>query len=72
MAEAIHSLWLIVHGERWRAVLAFVPWETESGEYEPVVEIGRKVTVVGFRDEAVVEMVPADWPSRRSVLNTKD
>ena len=41
-------------------------------EYEPVVEVGRKVTVVGFCDEAVVEVVPADWPSRRSVLHTKD
>jgi hypothetical protein len=31
------------------------------------------VTVVGFRDEAEEEEVmPADWPSRRSVLNTKD
>ena len=60
-----------MHGERWRAVLASVSGETESGEYEPFVEVGRKVTVVGFRDEAVVEVVPAEWPSRRSVLNTK-
>ena len=62
---------MIVRGERWRAVLAFVPWETESGEYEPVVEVGHKVTVVDFRDEAVVEVGPAEWPSRRSLLNTK-
>ena len=60
MAEVIHSLWLIVYGKRWRAVLAFVPWETESGEDEPIVEVRRKVTVVGFRDEAVVEVVPAE------------
>jgi hypothetical protein len=72
VAEVIHSLWLIVHGERWRAVLAFVPGEAEPGEDEPVVEVGRKVTVVGFRDEAVVEVVPAEWPSHRSVLDTKD
>jgi len=71
VAEVIHSSWLIVHGERWRAVLAFVPGDTQSGEYEPVVEVGHKVTVVGFRDEAVVEVVPAYWPSCRSVLNTK-
>jgi membrane-bound serine protease (ClpP class) len=65
--------WVFVHGERWRAVLAFVPWEDESGEDEPVVEVGRKVRVVGFRDEAVVvEVVPIEWPSRRSVLDTKD
>jgi len=61
-----------VHGERWRGVLAFVSGETASGEYEPVVEVGRKVTVVGFRDEAVMEVVPAEWPTRRSVLDTKN
>ena len=56
-----HSLDLaLVHGERWRAVLAFVSWQTESGEYEPVVRAGRKVTVV----------LP-DWSSRRSILETK-
>ena len=56
----MHSIWLIVHGERWRAVLAFVSGETESGEYESVVQAGRKVTVV----------LP-DRPSRRSILDTK-
>jgi len=64
--------WVFVHGERWRGVLAFVSGETASGEYEPVVEVGRKVTVVGFRDEAVMEVVPAEWPTRRSVLDTKN
>ena len=64
--------WVFVHGERWRAVLAFVSGETELAEYEPFVEVGRKVTVVGFRDEAVMEVVPAEWPSRRSILDTKD
>ena len=57
---SIDRIWSIVHGERWRAVLALVPWQTESGEYEPVVQAGRKVTVV----------LP-DWPSRRSILDTK-
>jgi hypothetical protein len=56
-----HSLDLaLVRGERWRAVLAFVPWQTESEEYEPVVQAGRKATVV----------LP-DWPSRRSILDAK-
>ena len=55
----MHSTWSIVHEERWRAVLAFVRRETESEETETFVEVGRKVTVVGFRDEAVVEVVPA-------------
>jgi membrane-bound serine protease (ClpP class) len=64
--------WVFVHGERWRAVLAFVSGETEPGEYEPFVEVGRKVTVVGFRDEAVMEVVPAEWPTRRPILDTKN
>ena len=61
-----------MHGERWRAVPAFGPRETESGEYEPVVEVGRKVTVVGLRDGAVVEVVPTEWPCRRSVFKTME
>ena len=46
-------------GDRWRAVLVFVRRETESREYELFVDVRRKATVVGFRDEAVVEVVPA-------------
>jgi membrane-bound ClpP family serine protease len=63
--------WVFVHGERWRAVLAFAPGEAEIGENEPVLEMGRKVTVVGFRDDAVA-VVPVDWPGRRPVLNPGD
>jgi membrane-bound serine protease (ClpP class) len=50
--------WVFVHGERWRAVLAFAPEEANSEESVPVLEIGRKVAVVGFGDGAVVEVVP--------------
>ena len=42
--------WVFVHGERWRAMLAFAPEETDSPEREPVVRVGRKVAVVGFGD----------------------
>jgi membrane-bound ClpP family serine protease len=62
--------WVFVHGERWRAVLAFDSGEAQSGD-QPVLELGRTVMVVGFRDE-VVEVVPFEWPNRRSVLKPKD
>jgi membrane-bound ClpP family serine protease len=64
--------WVFVHGERWRAVLAFAPEGAAPGDGEPVVGAGHKVTVVGFGDGGVVQVVPVEWPSRGSVLNTKD
>jgi membrane-bound serine protease (ClpP class) len=64
--------WVFVHGERWRAVLAFTPEGAAPGDSEPVVGAGHKVRVVGFGDGGVVQVVPAQWPSRRSILNTKD
>ena len=36
------SGWVFVHGERWRAVLAFAP----EGADEPTIGVGRKVRVV--------------------------
>ena len=57
--------WVFVHGERWRAVLAFAPEESNARGEEPVVEAGRKVAVVGFGDGAVVEVVPVDRSPRR-------
>jgi hypothetical protein len=36
------------------------------------VGAGHKLRVVGFGDGGVVQVVPAQWPSRRSILNTKD
>ena len=64
MAEAIHSIWLIVRGERWRAVLAFAPEETDLRDREAVVEAGRKVAVIGFGDGGVVQVVPIELPGR--------
>jgi membrane-bound ClpP family serine protease len=64
--------WVFVHGERWRAVLAFTPEGAAPGDSEPVVGAGHKLRVVGFGDGGVVQVVPAQWPSRRSILNTKD
>ena len=64
--------WVFVHGERWRAVLVFAPEGAAPGDGEPVVGAGHKVRVVGFGDGGVVEVVPVEGPSRRSVLHTKD
>jgi membrane-bound serine protease (ClpP class) len=56
--------WVFVHGERWRAVLAFVPEETSPREGGAVVEVGRKVAVIGFGDGGVLHVVPIGLPGR--------
>src|SRR5215212_2793531 len=60
------SGWIFVHGERWRAVLAFAPEETDPRDGEPMIGVGSKITVVGFGDEGTVQVVPVqrDYPSR--------
>jgi membrane-bound ClpP family serine protease len=59
----VHSSgWVFVHGERWRALLAFVPEETDPQEGEPVVGAGRKVRVVGFGEEGALQVVPTRPP----------
>jgi len=57
--------WVFVHGERWRAVLAFAPEETDLRDGEPVVGVGGKVAVVGFGDGSVVQVVPVELPRHR-------
>jgi membrane-bound ClpP family serine protease len=61
--------WVFVHGERWRAVLAFAPEEAESRGEEPAIEAGRKVVVVGFDEGGMVQVVPAGRTPRRRDLN---
>ncbi len=61
--------WVFVHGERWRAVLAFAPEEADPRGLEPVVGVGRKVTVVGFGDGGVVQVVPVELPRDRQDLD---
>ena len=58
--------WVFVHGERWRAVLAFAPEETDPRDGEPMIGVGSKVTVVGFGEGGTVQVVPAqrDYHSR--------
>ena len=58
--------WVFVHGELWRAMLAFAPEETDPRDGEPMIDVGSKVTVLGFGDGGVVQVVPMqrDYPSR--------
>ena len=58
------SGWVFVHGERWRAVLAFAPEGADPRDRDAVVEAGRKVTVIGFGDGGVVQVVPIELPGR--------
>jgi membrane-bound serine protease (ClpP class) len=60
--------WVFVHGERWRAVLAYAP----EGDDESMIGVGRKVVVLGFGDGGVVVVVPVEGPRHRPVLNTRD
>src|SRR5918995_6723925 len=63
--------WVFVHGERWKAVLAFAPKETDPGDRDAVVEVGRKVAVRGFGDGSVVQVVPVEGPHYRRTLDSK-
>jgi membrane-bound serine protease (ClpP class) len=63
------SGWVFVHGELWRAELAFAPDETTSREGEPMIGVGRKVSVVGFGDGGVVQVVPIELPGRSRDLD---
>jgi membrane-bound serine protease (ClpP class) len=54
--------WVFVHGELWRAVLAFVPEEADPQGGEPVVRARRRVRVVGFGEGGVMQVVPIQLP----------
>ena len=54
--------WIFVHGERWRAVLAFAPGEADPQHGEPIVGTGRRVRVVGFGEGGVMQVVPIALP----------
>jgi membrane-bound serine protease (ClpP class) len=58
--------WVFVHGERWRAVLAFAPEETDQRDGEPMIDVGRRVTVLGFGEGGTIQVVPVqrDYHSR--------
>jgi membrane-bound ClpP family serine protease len=63
--------WIFVHGERWRAVLAFAPAEADPPEREAVVGVGRKVAVVGFGEGGVVQVMPVQGLYYRQSLDLK-
>jgi membrane-bound serine protease (ClpP class) len=54
--------WVFVHGERWRAVLAFAPGEDDSRDGESIVGAGRRVRVMGFGEGGVMQVVPIELP----------
>jgi len=56
--------WVFVHGELWRAELAFAPKQSNQLESEPMIEVGRKVRVVGFGEGGEVQVVPIELPGR--------
>ncbi len=63
--------WVFVHGERWRAVLAFAPEGAGPGDGGAVVGVGRKVVVVGFgHGGGVVQVVPIELPHPRQDLDS--
>jgi membrane-bound serine protease (ClpP class) len=65
------SGWVFVHGELWRAVLAFAPEETDLREGEPVIGVGRKVRVVGFGEEGTVQVIPVERDYHNRSLGLK-
>ena len=58
------SGWIFVHGELWRAELAFAPEGADARDREPMIGVGRKVSVVGFGEGGVVQVVPIELPGR--------
>jgi membrane-bound ClpP family serine protease len=64
--------WVFVHGERWRAVLAFAHEGDSPGDREPMIGVGSKVAVVSFGEGAVVEVLPVEWSPPRRALGSMD
>jgi membrane-bound ClpP family serine protease len=65
------SGWVFVHGELWRAVLAFAPEGADPRDGEPMLRVGSKVTVVGFGEGGTVQVVPAQGTHDRGVVDSK-
>jgi membrane-bound ClpP family serine protease len=69
LVGANSSGWVFVHGELWRAVLAFAPEENDPQESELMIGVGRKVRVVGFGEGEVVQVVSIELPGRGRELD---
>ena len=65
------SGWVFVHGELWRAVLAFAPEETDPRDGEPMIGVGSKVTVVGFDEGGTVQVVSVERDYHNRSLDLK-
>ena len=63
--------WVFVHGERWRAVLAFAPRRPTREIASPMIGVGRKVRVVGFGEGGVVQVVPVERAQCRLETSTR-
>jgi membrane-bound ClpP family serine protease len=63
--------WVFVHGELWRAALAFAPEGADPRDGEPMIDVGSKVTVVGFGEEGTVQVVPVQRDYHRRSLASK-
>ena len=64
--------WVFVHGELWKAVLAFAPEGADPQDGGPTVGAGSKVTVVGFGEGGTVQVVPAQGAHDRGPVDPKD
>ena len=62
---------VFVHGELWRAVLAFAPEETDPRDVEPMIGVGSKVTVVGFDEGGTVQVVSVERDYHNRSLDLK-
>ncbi len=65
------SGWVFVHGELWRAVLAFAPEESDPRESEPMIGAGSKVRVVGFDEGGTVQVVSVERDYHNRSLGLK-
>jgi membrane-bound ClpP family serine protease len=63
--------WVFVHGELWRAELPFAPEEAGSRDGEPTIDVGRKVTVVGFDEGGTVQVVSVERDYHNRSLDLK-
>ena len=63
--------WVFVHGELWRAVLAFAPEGADPREGEATIGPGQKATVVGFGEGGSVQVVPVEGGYPRRSLDSK-
>jgi membrane-bound serine protease (ClpP class) len=65
------SGWVFVHGELWRAELAFAPEETDPRDGEPMIGVGSKVSVVGFDEGGTVQVVSVERDYHNQSLDLK-